>query len=607
MVEIRTVAKPKRWTVPFHQEPPAAGSGDMAGQVDRLMAVWPFREMDERRFPEDIPLRGILENDTRLRRCRAGDVIVRKGDYGSSAFLIVDGEVRVVTGGLDPEVLGRQEAGRRSRWRSLRRLFGGPRTPEVRDTRAYAGERGSAGVTSALAVMPDVFEATQNHAQQAGSIFGELSAIGRTPRAASVLAYGACELLEIRWQGFRDLMQYDRPLREYVHERYRRLGLPVALGDWLRRFLDGERQVQAVLERIGGALAEAAVFETFGRYNWYGPYRTLRQEGEDPLATEQVIAEEGHYPNGLMIIRGGFARLSRRHGHGERTISYLRQGDEYGLAELVHNAAAPAPVPLTATLRAISYVDVVRIPTRTFEDLLLPVIPPQRLPRLGTGSGAAAARSDLALPILAGSARSAAAAPALDPAMLEALVQHRFINGTSTMVIDMNRCTRCDDCVRACASGHDNNPRFVRQGPIFGHHMIANACMHCIDPVCMLDCPTGAISRVESGEVIINDRTCIGCANCADNCPYGNIEMVPIRDARAEDAIMTFWEWERPPGAGPGAAPEAGLFRPVMKAAKCDLCYDHHGGPACQRACPHDALARLDMGDPAALARWMAR
>ena len=34
---------------------------------------------------------------------------------------------------------------------------------------------------------------------------------------------------------------------------------------------------------------------------------------------------------------------------------------------------------------------------------------------------------------------------------------------------------------------------------------------------------------------------------------------------------------------------------------------DQLGGPACQRACPHDALVRMDMRDQAALAEWINR
>jgi ferredoxin len=52
--------------------------------------------------------------------------------------------------------------------------------------------------------------------------------------------------------------------------------------------------------------------------------------------------------------------------------------------------------------------------------------------------------------------------------ILEFLTENRFFNGTATMVIDLDRCTRCDDCVRACASTHDNNPRFLRHGPSAG-------------------------------------------------------------------------------------------------------------------------------------------
>ena len=52
----------------------------------------------------------------------------------------------------------------------------------------------------------------------------------------------------------------------------------------------------------------------------------------------------------------------------------------------------------------------------------------------------------------------------LGPDMLEFLVDNRTINGTASMLIDLDRCTRCDDCVRACASTHNNNPRFIRHG-----------------------------------------------------------------------------------------------------------------------------------------------
>ena len=87
----------------------------------------------------------------------------------------------------------------------------------------------------------------------------------------------------------------------------------------------------------------------------------------------------------------------------------------------------------------------------------------------------------------------------------------------------------------------------------------------------------GAIHRDPAkGGVVINDDTCIGCSTCANSCPYDNIRMVQIRD-----------------GNGAFIRDET-THAPLVKATKCDLCASNPGGPACVRACPHDALQRVD-------------
>ena len=161
---------------------------------------------------------------------------------------------------------------------------------------------------------------------------------------------------------------------------------------------------------------------------------------------------------------------------------------------------------------------------------------------------------------------------------MEWAVDNRYMNGTKTMVIDLESCVRCDDCVRACAATHGGNPRFRREGDPFGKWMVSNACMHCKDPVCMVGCPTGAIHRDQStGTVVINDVTCVGCGTCANACPYDNIVMVPIRDS-----------------AGTAIVDSGGSGAPIVKATKCDLCAGRPGGPACVQACPTNALQRVD-------------
>jgi Fe-S-cluster-containing hydrogenase component 2 len=44
---------------------------------------------------------------------------------------------------------------------------------------------------------------------------------------------------------------------------------------------------------------------------------------------------------------------------------------------------------------------------------------------------------------------------------------------------------------------------------------------------------------------------------------------------------------------------------PLLQASKCDLCQDQRSGPACQNACPHQALFRIDTSHSAPLQRWM--
>jgi Fe-S-cluster-containing dehydrogenase component len=179
--------------------------------------------------------------------------------------------------------------------------------------------------------------------------------------------------------------------------------------------------------------------------------------------------------------------------------------------------------------------------------------------------------------------------PQMDSGLQDFIGEHHFSNGRSTMVIDTARCVRCDDCVTACARNHDGNPRFIRHGHQFANLMVTNACMHCVDPVCMVGCPTGAISRRLDGEVVINDETCIGCSTCANACPYDNIRMVEINDPNGNPVV------------------DLETNKPVVKATKCDLCADNLGGPACERACPHDALMRVDLTDNLSLNQLLQR
>jgi Fe-S-cluster-containing dehydrogenase component/CRP-like cAMP-binding protein len=551
------VDKPQRWDVAFDPEMTDA-------VVDRLMSVAPCREMKAEKFPKKLSLRDILKNDTRLRRFSTGEIVVREGDYGTSAFLIVTGSVRVVlASGLPASVLGRRETRRKNFFQVVAQLWANSKYPEIRyggaaspdprlGPRAVADEE----FRVFLQDVPRVLDEQKTALLEAGEIFGEIAALSRMPRTATVFAEQDAELLEIRWQGLRDLMRYDEALRKHIDQIYRER----ALETYLRSLPVFARLTDDQLQRV---MAQTE-FLTFGDYDWSGEYKKRRSAANEP-----VITQQGDYPNGVILVRAGFARVTQKFGRGEHTLSYLGAGAHFGLAEIAHNwRKHDEPVSQQYSLRALGYTHVLIVPTAVMEEIVLPTVPASELPTLDAVTDAG---------------------EKIGPDLLEFLTENRFFNGTAAMVIDLDRCTRCDDCVRACAATHDNNPRFLRHGPTSGRVMIANACMHCADPVCMIGCPTGAIHRnAFGGQVVINQATCVGCQICANNCPYDAIRMVEIRDETG--AFMVDKD-----------------LKPILKATKCDLCASQYGGPACQRACPHDALIRANMNDIEQLAAWLKR
>jgi Fe-S-cluster-containing hydrogenase component 2 len=103
-----------------------------------------------------------------------------------------------------------------------------------------------------------------------------------------------------------------------------------------------------------------------------------------------------------------------------------------------------------------------------------------------------------------------------------------LIQGQKLMLIDLDRCTRCDECVRACVDTHgDGYSRLFLDGPRFENYLVPASCRACLDPVCMIGCPVGSIHRGDNNQMVI-ESWCIGCGLCEKNCPYGSIQMHDI-------------------------------------------------------------------------------
>lgn len=581
--------RPARWDEPF--------DADMtAEKVERILTLPPFDRLDPQRFPRHLPLAGILRNDTRLLTLKQDQIIVREGDYGNSAFLVLEGTARVVLESLPRAVLGRSEDSKKGWFQSIARALGVKRVREYRPHHTLRQREADEDDHILLHDVPRVLAGKGTHDLQPGELFGEIAALGRSPRTATVFAaQNGTQMLEIRWQGLRDMMSYAPELKAHIEQRFREHGLRSLL-----RALDIIRRLpQEAVDEI----VAATQFERHGRMDWYGSYQQLMDSTTpaERLRTEPMILQQGDYLNGLVIVRGGFVRVSRKYHLGEQTIAYLGKGQCYGLKEIYQNAQKPGELMTSEhSLRAVGYVDILVIPTVLVERLILPRLTAAEIRKLEPQG----LKQKTARP----AKLSEDTREKLGSGIVEFFMDKRTINGGATMLIDLDRCTRCDDCVRGCASAHDGNPRFIRHGDQLEGIQITQACMHCHDPICMIPCPTGAIHREESGEVVINDRTCIGCSSCANNCPYNNIQMVEIRDERGMPQFPVKLDANhRIIFDSQGSMTSLSADGAVQRATKCDLCHDLLGGPACVRACPHDALIRLDMQETDKLAAWLNR
>ena len=371
-------------------------------------------------------------------------------------------------------------------------------------------------------------------------------------------------VLQIRWSGVRELRQWSasfRTLTDQLHHDH-----AIAFGIAQCPDLAG------LGREAWHSLSQHARLETFGRYDWSHGYRSAVEAGgyEGLADHEHLIAEQGEYLDEIIIVAAGFVRLTTSSGGRERTIGTLGAGGVIGLDELVDSQSNPwlEGVGFANSVRAAGYATIIRLPSYIVEEVVLPWLAKSRRKSM---FGALSRNNQAKLPTHP--------SPLSIATDTDFAVDRRLMNGTQAMAINLDRCVHCDECVRACAATHNGVARFVRRGDVHANIMVAHACMHCHDPVCMIGCPTGAIDRHrDTGHVIVDESKCIGCTICASTCPYGNIRM----------------EQAHAPSGAPLVGEDGGA---IMTAVKCDLCYNQRNGPACQRACPHDALRRVDVGD----------
>ena len=364
------VPRPKRWDEPMD---PLMSDSDVAW----LRSRQPFVALDPSSFPRSMPLDGILKNDCRLHRCDPGQVIVREGDYGNSAFLVLSGDVRVMVDSLPPSQLGREPMPTKGWTEALWQFFRADEFPESRPiesvTPRAADDQASrirdAGDSQAV-FLQDTNAVLRDHETVSlgpGELFGEVAAMYRSPRTSTVIATSECSLLEIRWQGL-NILRRDKKFADQLEQHYRSQWLHIHLREVpLMRYVPDDH-----LDRV----ASVTQLRSFGRLAWNTDYKKTRQlSPREQIESEPCVAEEGALPTELMIVRAGFGRLCRKHGDGHLTTAYIGKGQVFGLNEVVYNATRPSDQPprtLVNELRAVGFLDTLHLPVETFAEDVLP-------------------------------------------------------------------------------------------------------------------------------------------------------------------------------------------------------------------------------------------
>ncbi|GIW92114.1 MAG: hypothetical protein KatS3mg110_0155 [Pirellulaceae bacterium] len=222
----------------------------------------------------------------------------------------------------------------------------------------------------------------------------------------------------------------------------------------------------------------------------------------------------------LHVLAPEFIPPRSRASAPPRIIRYIGRGECFGELGVVlqtpRTAAAIAyDHPGDEQRRAASRVELVRIPAEAFRTFL------QRVPRL-----ADRVRSQIAHYQRLDQER-AVVSPLSTPGVTGTpeFGDLGLAQGQKLLLIDLDRCTRCGDCVRACINTHDDgHTRLYLDGPRFDRFLVPAACRQCRDPLCMIGCPVGSIQRGDNGQIVIREW-CIGCGLCARQCPYESIQM----------------------------------------------------------------------------------
>ncbi|MDT5062437.1 MAG: hypothetical protein QOH63_2896 [Acidobacteriota bacterium] len=422
--------------------------------------------------------------------------------------------------------------------------------------------------------------ATQKVAElQPGTSFGERSVLAGQPRNATISVPPNAEARVIEIQ--RPALRLLRKLKKFGHMldvAYRKYGLDHTLLE-VEQATDNAFSPE-LLKQLGDA----------ARFTVYGKNHVLFQEG-DPL-------------NRLVFIKNGWARRTRGlSANPTQADMVMELGKDVGIDFLGAGNCLGLEALSTDEKNAWAYTATVMARTEVLEVAISRLRANPRLRELVIKHIGAFSQVDEKPP-----------EPPKDKRVVAAEgreITTGIVDATNLLVMDMDLCIRCGNCSLACHKVHGQS-RLLRRGihisrPVkpesnsIQHVLAPSVCLHCQDPECLTGCPTGAIGRFSEGQIDINPKTCIGCGDCATQCPYNAITMIPRKPPappppKISDKLKGWFSLAQP------KLPPAVTETENLLAVKCNLCENTPLNPkgakkaaySCQENCPTGALVRVN-------------
>jgi CRP-like cAMP-binding protein len=172
---------------------------------------------------------------------------------------------------------------------------------------------------------------------QDGAFFGEMALLSGEPRAASVVAEGDGELLEIRADDLRELC------REHPH-----------VSESLARFYRHRL--------LCNAMATSPLFRPFDRKE---RKEIMLQFRTRPVAAGSRVIDEGQPSDGLYVVLSGSLAVNKRQGSSQVLAGVLREGDVFGEMSCLRKT------PASATVVARRACMLLRLPRDRFDTLIV--------------------------------------------------------------------------------------------------------------------------------------------------------------------------------------------------------------------------------------------